>query len=160
MKVVVNTKTITLYAKEILKDIVLHKSLHGATVIYLLGDIGAGKTTLMQSFGKELGISKKIISPTFPILKVYPLRRKPFTELFHIDAYRLSGKVESVTDYIKEKSKEKNLLICVEWPNNLPKGTLSPHGTIRLSFVKKDTTLRQLSYANKVKQYKKTKGRE
>lgn len=160
MKVVVNTKTIAKYAKEILKDIVLHRSLDRATVIYLVGELGAGKTTLMQSFGAELGISKKIISPTFPILKVYNLQKKPFKMLFHVDAYRLSGKTESVTDYIKEKSKEKNLLMCVEWPTNLPKGTLTPHATIRLSFVKKDATFRQLFYANKATQRKKATRRK
>ena len=58
-------------------------------VITLDGDLGAGKTTWTQAFGKALGVKKVINSPTFTILKSYKQGNgEPF---HHIDAYRLEG---------------------------------------------------------------------
>ncbi|EOS61272.1 YjeE family ATPase [Firmicutes bacterium M10-2] len=58
-------------------------------VLCLSGDLGAGKTTWTQTFGKELGVKKVINSPTFNIMKAYKQGDgKPF---YHIDAYRLEG---------------------------------------------------------------------
>ncbi|MBB5182597.1 tRNA (adenosine(37)-N6)-threonylcarbamoyltransferase complex ATPase subunit type 1 TsaE [Catenisphaera adipataccumulans] len=58
-------------------------------VITMDGDLGAGKTTWTQWFGKALGITAVINSPTFTILKDYTQGNgEPF---HHIDAYRLEG---------------------------------------------------------------------
>lgn len=58
-------------------------------VITLDGDLGAGKTTWTQSFGKALGVKRVINSPTFTILKSY--EQENGQPLHHIDAYRLEG---------------------------------------------------------------------
>lgn len=58
-------------------------------VITLDGDLGAGKTTWTQSFGKALGVNTVINSPTFTILKSY--KQGDGQPLHHIDAYRLEG---------------------------------------------------------------------
>lgn len=58
-------------------------------IITLDGDLGAGKTTWTQSFGKALGVKKVINSPTFTILKSYS--QEDGQPLHHIDAYRLEG---------------------------------------------------------------------
>ena len=58
-------------------------------VITLDGDLGAGKTTWTQSFGRALGVSQTINSPTFTILKSY--KQGNGQPLHHIDAYRLEG---------------------------------------------------------------------
>lgn len=57
--------------------------------ITLDGDLGAGKTTWTQSFGKALGVKRVINSPTFTILKSY--KQEDGKPLHHIDAYRLEG---------------------------------------------------------------------
>ena len=57
--------------------------------IMLDGDLGAGKTTWTQSFGKALGVTKTINSPTFTIMKSY--KQADGQPLSHIDAYRLEG---------------------------------------------------------------------
>lgn len=56
-------------------------------VLLLHGDLGAGKTTFSQFFGKALGIEQKITSPTFNIIKSYE-GKLPF---HHMDCYRLEG---------------------------------------------------------------------
>ena len=58
-------------------------------LITLSGDLGAGKTTFTKALGKALGVKRTINSPTFTILKSYPMGDG--TLLHHIDAYRLEG---------------------------------------------------------------------
>lgn len=56
--------------------------------VYLLnGDLGTGKTVFSQGFGKGLGISEPISSPTFTIVKQYDEGRLP---LYHFDVYRIA----------------------------------------------------------------------
>jgi tRNA threonylcarbamoyladenosine biosynthesis protein TsaE len=55
-------------------------------VIGLRGDLGAGKTQLVKGLARGLGISARVLSPTFALLNVYEDGRVP---LFHLDLYRL-----------------------------------------------------------------------
>lgn len=64
----------------------LGQSLKPGSTILLLGDLGSGKTTLVQGIGIGLGISEQIVSPTFTIINEYIGGRIP---LYHIDLYRL-----------------------------------------------------------------------
>lgn len=57
-------------------------------VICLVGDLGAGKTTLTRAFARELGVTEEVTSPTFNIVNIYRSGRLP---LYHFDVYRLSG---------------------------------------------------------------------
>lgn len=57
--------------------------------ITLDGDLGAGKTTWTQFFGKALGVTRTINSPTFTIMKSY--KQADGNPLYHLDAYRLEG---------------------------------------------------------------------
>ena len=56
------------------------------TVLLLSGDLGSGKTTLVQGIGTGLGIQGPVSSPTFTLINEYPEARIP---LYHIDLYRL-----------------------------------------------------------------------
>jgi predicted ATPase len=51
----------------------LATTMQGGKVLLLFGDLGAGKTTFMQGFAEGLGISQRIISPTFIIMREYEL---------------------------------------------------------------------------------------
>lgn len=59
--------------------ITLGQSLTAGSVILLEGDLGAGKTTLVQGIGKGLGIAESIVSPTFTLINEYTEGRLPFT---------------------------------------------------------------------------------
>src|SRR4028118_407740 len=67
----------------------LGQSLPAGSVILLEGDLGAGKTTLVQGIGEGLGISDPIVSPTFTLINEYMEGRLP---LYHLDLYRLEAK--------------------------------------------------------------------
>lgn len=65
----------------------LGEQLSAGSVLLLKGDLGSGKTTLVQGLGKGLGITA-IDSPTFTLINEYTKGRLP---LYHIDLYRLSA---------------------------------------------------------------------
>ena len=64
----------------------LSESLKAGDVIALVGDLGAGKTTLTKAIAKGLGIGEMITSPTFTIVQEYEGGRLP---LYHFDVYRI-----------------------------------------------------------------------
>ena len=66
--------------------ITLGRSLKAGSVIFLEGDLGSGKTTLVQGIGAGLGITESIVSPTFTLINEYTEGRLP---LYHLDLYRL-----------------------------------------------------------------------
>ena len=80
-------------------------------VIGLSGDLGAGKTTLMQGIAAGWGSLDPVTSPTFVLVNVY--RQMDQFKLFHLDAYRLSGASEAV-DLDLEFLLEQGSLV-VEW---------------------------------------------
>jgi tRNA threonylcarbamoyladenosine biosynthesis protein TsaE len=57
------------------------------SVLLLSGNLGAGKTTLIQGLGEALGIKEPIVSPTFTLINEYLEGKIP---LYHIDLYRLT----------------------------------------------------------------------
>lgn len=89
-----------------------------ATVFSLSGDLGCGKTVFSRSLGKKLGITQKILSPTFVIYNQYPLKNSSFKTFYHFDLYRLNSENE-----FKEINFLKHFLpatiSCIEWPENM-----------------------------------------
>ena len=65
---------------------ILGQNLPVGSVVLLVGDLGSGKTTLVQGIGAGLGITSSIDSPTFTLINEYLEGRIP---LYHLDLYRL-----------------------------------------------------------------------
>lgn len=80
-------------------------------IFTLHGDLGVGKTVFSQGFGKGLGISEPINSPTFTILQVYDSGRLPF---FHFDVYRI-GDLDEMDEIGYEDCFYSNGVSLVEW---------------------------------------------
>jgi tRNA threonylcarbamoyladenosine biosynthesis protein TsaE len=83
-------------------------------LVVLTGDLGAGKTTLVQGIGAGLGVTSPVLSPTFVIARVHRDGRIP---LVHVDAYRL-GSVEEVDDLDLDADLEESVTV-VEWGEGL-----------------------------------------
>lgn len=115
-----------------------------ATVVFLSGDLGAGKTTFVTSLAKDLGVEEDISSPTFVILKRYKTKDIRFPYLVHIDAYRLGSFEELRKIKIEEYLKDTNNLICIEWPEMVVSDVLQADKTITLSHGSTDD-LREIS---------------
>ena len=97
----------------------LGQSLDPGSILLLKGDLGAGKTTLVQGIGEGLGITDAIVSPTFTLINEYPEGRIP---LYHLDLYRLEpAEVRSL--YLEQywEGREFPLgIVAIEWPERLP----------------------------------------
>jgi tRNA threonylcarbamoyladenosine biosynthesis protein TsaE len=97
----------------------LGQSLPAGTVILLLGELGAGKTTLVQGIGAGVGITEPIVSPTFTLINEYPEGRLP---LYHLDLYRLQpAEVEELNLESYWEGMEVPLgIVAIEWAERLP----------------------------------------
>ena len=101
-----------------------------ATVVALWGDLGAGKTTLTQYLAKSLGIEDEVVSPTFVIMKIYPLNMHSddnvfgnrFESLIHMDAYRFENPEEAHGIRLHEYIANPKNLMLIEWPELLGDG--------------------------------------
>ena len=119
------------FARDILEKVPKEKE--RATLVTLSGDLGAGKTTLVQALARELGVMEIVQSPTYVLMKSYEIRWKGFTQLIHIDAYRLEKQDEFVALRPEEFFVNKGALVCVEWPEKVEGVLPVPDITIRLS---------------------------
>jgi tRNA threonylcarbamoyladenosine biosynthesis protein TsaE len=97
----------------------LGKTLKPGTVLLLTGDLGTGKTSLVQGIGVGLGIVETLESPTFTLLNEYHDGRVP---LYHLDLYRLTP--SEVTELYLEgywDGTEAPLgIMAIEWCDRLP----------------------------------------
>jgi tRNA threonylcarbamoyladenosine biosynthesis protein TsaE len=119
------------FAAEIAKKILGAPPQKGAVVLALRGDLGAGKTTFAQGFLKGLGVKEKTTSPTFIIMREFPLRHEKFSRLYHIDAYRISTEEAATLGFKKIFRDPKNIVI-IEWPEII--APLMPKNTIPIHF--------------------------
>lgn len=117
-----------------------------AAVLLLSGDLGAGKTTLVQTLAQALGVEERVTSPTFVISQSYKTTHQTFKKLVHIDAYRLSGE-EKDTFGLTEALQEPETLIVIEWPEHLPKTILLPEDAKKVTLKVLDDTTREVTYA-------------
>ena len=91
-----------------------------ATIITLSGDLGVGKTALVQELAKQLGIIEPITSPTFVIQKEYTVSSHAWVRrLVHIDAYRLENKTDLEHLGWNVIIDDPETLICFEWPEKV-----------------------------------------
>ncbi len=91
--------------------------------LLLQGDLGAGKTCLVQGIAAALGISEPITSPTFALAQHYggALADGTATALVHLDLYRLEqpAAAEELFAQEEEAAAELGALLAVEWPGRL-----------------------------------------
>ncbi len=107
-----------------------------ATLVALQGDLGAGKTTFTQALARQLGVVEVVQSPTYVLMKSYPINYKGLSTLIHIDAYRLDAPEQFAALNPNEFLDNPNNLVVVEWPERL-QGVL-PTPDLVLNFSSQD----------------------
>lgn len=91
--------------------------------IGLMGELGSGKTTFVQGLAQALGIKKRVISPSFILIRQYKIPKSPVTchlsHVYHIDLYRLSGKINVSSLGLPEIWEDKANLVIIEWAEKI-----------------------------------------
>jgi tRNA threonylcarbamoyladenosine biosynthesis protein TsaE len=105
--------------------------LRSGDVICLQGELGAGKTTLVQGLAQGWGSLDPVSSPTFIIVNIY--RRPDEEQLFHMDAYRLVSAPEAAELDLDEMLAQGSLL--VEWPERIREILPGEHMWISFEYV-------------------------
>jgi len=121
------------FAGELIKKLLKNKPGKKALVLALVGELGAGKTTFVQGLAKALAVKEKITSPTFVIIKRFNLLAcKHFSNLFHVDCYRLNGPKELTSLNFKEIISRPENIVVIEWAEKIK--SLLPKEVIWLKF--------------------------
>lgn len=120
-------------AKVLLERVSRNSTTHGgATLVLLSGDVGAGKTTFVQTIARMLGVVQTLQSPTFVIMKQYPLVESIYSKLIHVDAYRLSKLSELEVLGFSALVENPENLILLEWPECVLGIEFYPHISVRI----------------------------
>lgn len=96
-------------------------------MIYLYGDLGMGKTTLVRGLIRACGYAGKVKSPTYTLVEIYEL---PELYIYHFDLYRMVDAEEWETGGFREYFNEQSVCL-IEWPEKA--GDLLPGADIQLT---------------------------
>jgi tRNA threonylcarbamoyladenosine biosynthesis protein TsaE len=95
-------------------------------VVYLQGELGAGKTTCVRSMLRTLGVSAPVRSPTYTLVDSYTLAA---LNCVHVDLYRLQSAVEVEELGLRDLTGQ-GFLMLIEWPEK--GGAAVPHADLEL----------------------------
>ncbi len=105
---------------------------HSALIIALEGELGAGKTTFTQSLARFLGVRRSVQSPTFVLMKRYPIKTKSFKNLWHVDCYRVESLRELEVLGFRDILRDPDNIICIEWADKI--SAMLPKNRITIKF--------------------------
>ena len=119
--------------KRIAKD--LWQEIQKARIVFLNGPLGAGKTFFVKQLGETLGIKEEIISPSFQLIKIYPIPGLS-KQLVHTDLFRLD--IKSPNDFLElfEIIEEEDNIVLIEWGEKIA-SLIKPKMIIEFSGISK-----------------------
>lgn len=131
-------------AKVVLTGLAKNRSKTMATVVVCSGNLGSGKTAFVKGIAKTLGIKERVTSPTFVIEKIYKIpaptkKRFGFSNLIHIDAYRLESPKELIAIGFSEIAKDKENLIIIEWGEKVKQVLPKKYHHLHFEFIDEKT---------------------
>ncbi|MEN0051775.1 MAG: tRNA (adenosine(37)-N6)-threonylcarbamoyltransferase complex ATPase subunit type 1 TsaE [Bacteroidota bacterium] len=110
-------------------------------IITFTGEIGAGKTTLIQQICQQLGVEEAVTSPTFSIVNEYTNAQEDL--IFHIDLYRLKSEEEAINIGIEEYLDQADYCF-IEWPQIIE--DLLPDEVVRISIETLEDSKRKIVF--------------
>ena len=129
------------FGADFAKRLVSTGDLAGRTVVELLGDVGAGKTTFTRGLAYGLGVKEPITSPSFTISKSYALSHSK-GRLIHYDFYRLPDPGLMLDDLQENLDNPENIII-VEWGESV--ANILPENRIRIHITYNENGSRSIN---------------
>ena len=114
-------------------------------IVCLYGELGSGKTTFVQGLAKALGIKKNIPSPTFILIREYPIEKLPITKLIHVDCYRLESEKDIRAVDLKELWQNKRNLVVIEWAERIKSILPKERTDLCFEYVNADEKTRKIT---------------
>ncbi len=111
-----NFKKTIIYSLDEIPGVVkqLSELLNHCKVMTIIGPLGAGKTTMVQSLLRAQGIDEVIMSPTFTYVNAYKNQRGQ--TFYHFDLYRINSEAEFLSQGFEEYLYAGNSWALIEWP--------------------------------------------
>lgn len=122
MEIIFSLEEIDSVAKKILSE-------NPKKVILFNGNMGVGKTTLIKSLAKNLGVNDVTSSPTFSLVNEYQISEDHY--IYHFDVYRLKNETEALDMGIDEYLYSGNWCF-IEWAENIPNLIPEEHSVIKI----------------------------
>lgn len=97
----------------------LASKVKGGEVFFLYGDLGSGKTTFTSGFINYFQKNKRVLSPTFIIVRHYEIDKHPIQRIYHMDLYRLTEETEVSGMGIAQLTSEPQSVTMIEWPEKI-----------------------------------------
>ena len=98
----------------------LVERLNPGDIVTLSGPLGAGKTTFVQALAKEFHATREPQSPTFALMRSYPLAKKgKVKRMVHVDAYRVEHERELLALDLDEELADGKSILVLEWPEKI-----------------------------------------
>lgn len=108
-------------------------TLKAGEIVGLYGDLGAGKTTFVKGIAKGFGVSSRIISPTFVIVREHVVKdRRGIERIYHIDLYRLEKETDILGIHLQDIFKDRHAIVLIEWPEKIESVL---HGHWKICFI-------------------------
>jgi len=125
------------------------KVLKKGDVVFLIGDLGMGKTTFVKGIAQALGIRSRILSPTFSLIRTHEISgNSKINTIHHVDLYRVGDKDKAMEEILKEFLSNKEGVIIIEWPKK--KTNIEANWVVQ--FEEKDSA-REIKIKNERKKY-------
>ena len=125
MQVIFSLEEINQVAEKILSE-------NPNKVILFNGEMGVGKTTLIKSLAKKLGVFNATSSPTFSLVNEYQLNDNQY--VYHFDMYRLKTETEALDFGIDDYLYSSNWCF-IEWPDKIPNLIPPKHTKIEIKLL-------------------------
>ena len=120
----------TLEAGSVFARNLLEKNFSRSIIIFLEGNLGAGKTTFTKGVMRGLGYKELVKSPTYNLVEIHETEN---LKVFHFDLYRINDPHELTEIGIEEYLEEVNSISIFEWPENAQALLPQPDYTIQIN---------------------------
>lgn len=124
-------------------------NLKGGEVLCLYGELGSGKTTFVQGLAKGLGIKKRVLSPTFVMIRQYEIRKTQnvlriashVSRFYHVDLYRVENEKDVKGLGLEEIWSDPENIVAIEWAEKIKKILPKKRVDIHFEYVNEVTRL-------------------